>query len=539
MYQKIEKTLKIQKVVMITSPTKDSGCQCLVLTKDKELLVDYAKQLRSFHLEVKLQHVDYLGKLDDKLSESIHTVVIYDLTTFGLETLSRVRSSLLNDKVTFWVLVEEYFIDQAQYLFSLQIDNIFHKSKYKVFAYAIKQLLERKLHKSPNKETFSQKTRFILNSFENIATDVIWSKDLNGKYDYINQAGATFHRKKIEEIIGEDDKNIFMPDAYQKIKASDIAVINSRLPSDVEFTLNSTHGEKQKYYMAMKAPCFDNDGEVVGLIGIIRDITEKKKLEMELMEAKIQAEEASQKKSEFLSSITHELRTPLCTIITSSDFMLEGVTGELSDKQSSYIYRMNESGKHVLSLIDELLDIAKIESGKYFLNCDKNRIEIIIDQACHLIEPLIQNKNQVLIKKIDPNLPYMYIDRIKIKQALINLLTNAHKFSSEHTQILISAQLSDDNELIISVSDQGSGIPEKDIDRIFLPFEQTRNQNQEYTQGTGLGLPITKNIIDYHKGRILVQSKLGQGSTFIIYLPVFQDVNKLEEESILLTTPPL
>ncbi|TGC09156.1 PAS domain S-box protein [Methanolobus halotolerans] len=243
------------------------------------------------------------------------------------------------------------------------------------------------------------------------------------------------------------------------------------------------------------------------------DITEKKKAEHSLIEAKMMAEENSRIKSEFLANMSHELRTPLTAIIGFSDMLRTEKFGGLNEKQLGFADHILKSGEHLLELINEILDLSKIEAGKMELECEEFSLSEMFDEIETLTAPIMGRKNIDL--KIDNNIQtrQIFADRLKFKQIMYNLLSNAIKFTSDNGNISIVADKTD-NEVLVSVSDSGIGIPEHRLKDIFNPFTQVDASNKRKYGGTGLGLTLVKQFVEMHNGSIRVESEEGKGSTF-------------------------
>lgn len=227
--------------------------------------------------------------------------------------------------------------------------------------------------------------------------------------------------------------------------------------------------------------------------------------------------EANKAKNEFLANISHELRTPLNSIIGFSEVLKEGIIGDLNDKQKEYINDIYVSGVHLLGMINEILDISKIESNAMNINYSKFDLNMSINEVINVIKPLSQKKNITLNCDIKPNIE-LEADYQKVQQILYNLLSNAIKFTPNNGQISIITEFEDDF-IVIKIKDTGIGIDSKYLGKIFGKFVQLHSVYTKKESSTGLGLTITKELVELHKGKIYVESKINEGSTFIVKLP--------------------
>lgn len=249
------------------------------------------------------------------------------------------------------------------------------------------------------------------------------------------------------------------------------------------------------------------------------DLSESKRTEQKLLQAKLDAEAASRAKSEFLANISHELRTPLNSIIGFSDILYERLYGDLNEKQLKYVSNISVSGKHLLGLINNILDLSKVEAGKMELNYSEFSISSVFDEVKSTISPLAQAKNLEMEFRIDTDLEYIQADKSRLIQILYNLTSNAVKFTPDRGKISIYCKKSG-NRAIFSVTDTGIGISSENQKYLFEPFKQIDSGMNRQYGGTGLGLALVKQFVDMHKGRIWFTSVQGKGSTFIFELPV-------------------
>jgi two-component system cell cycle sensor histidine kinase PleC len=251
----------------------------------------------------------------------------------------------------------------------------------------------------------------------------------------------------------------------------------------------------------------------------IEDITERKEIEERLRKIKEIADAASRAKSEFLANMSHELRTPLNAIIGFSDVLAEGIAGPLGEQQKEFIGDISSSGKHLLSLINDVLDLSKIEAGKADLKLAQFRIKDFLENSIVLVREKAAKHNIRIITDITEDIGMINADELRIKQVIFNLLSNAVKFTPDGGKVGIEAKRAN-SEITITVWDTGIGIDPKNKEKLFREFEQLDSSYARKYGGTGLGLAISKSIIELHSGRIYAESEgLNKGSRFTFVIP--------------------
>jgi protein-histidine pros-kinase len=259
------------------------------------------------------------------------------------------------------------------------------------------------------------------------------------------------------------------------------------------------------------SPLETEDGLFVS--SAIRDVTDRK-----LVEQTIQ--HANRMKSEFLATVSHELRTPLNGIIGFSEFLVDEKPGKLNEKQKEYLNDILNSGRHLLQLINDVLDLSKVEAGKMELFPEAFSLSKAVDEVCSVISPLAKKKNVGMRSEIASKVGSITLDQQKFKQVLYNLVSNAVKFTNDGGHVDIIAAPHESKRLRLQVRDTGIGIRQEDIGKLFIEFQQLDSGSARRYEGTGLGLALTKKLVEFQHGSITVESELGKGSTFTVILPV-------------------
>ena len=259
----------------------------------------------------------------------------------------------------------------------------------------------------------------------------------------------------------------------------------------------------------------DAQNAIIGYLLIGTDNTARKQA--------IELEYANRMKSEFLANMSHELRTPLNGIIGFTEFLIDEKPGPLRPKQKDYLSDVLTSARHLLQLINDVLDLAKVEAGKMELHPETFPVHKAVEEVAAVIKGVAQKRRIALGIEVGEGLDAVTLDQHKFKQVLYNLLSNAVKFSDEGGQVDIHVRRLDPHRLEVQVRDSGIGIKEEDINRLFTEFEQLDSGTARRFEGTGLGLALTKKIIEFQGGHIGVESEPGKGSVFIVVLPVMTE----------------
>ncbi|MGZ9005104.1 MAG: sensor histidine kinase, partial [Burkholderiales bacterium] len=227
---------------------------------------------------------------------------------------------------------------------------------------------------------------------------------------------------------------------------------------------------------------------------------------------------ANRHKSEFLANVSHELRTPLNAIIGFSEVLRERMFGDINVKQAEYLEDIHDSGKHLLSLINDILNLSKIEAGRMELELSRFDVRDVLQNALNVVREAASRRSIALALEVETSVSDWVADERKVKQIMLNLLSNAVKFTSEGGRIAVTATRAG-SALQIAVSDTGTGIAADHVDLIFEEFRQVGADHVRRSEGSGLGLALTKRFVELHGGAISVESALGKGSTFTVTLP--------------------
>lgn len=289
------------------------------------------------------------------------------------------------------------------------------------------------------------------------------------------------------------------------------------------------------------SPLKTDEGLLV--LAAVRDITIQKLLQEQLHNKNDQLEatnrrvqEASRLKSEFLANMSHELRTPLNGIIGFTELMHSGKVGPISTEHKEYLSDILSSSRHLLQLINDILDLSKVESGKMGFNPKKSDLLKLINEVRDILRTLIANKQIKLSIEVDPDIQEITIDPAKFKQILYNYISNAIKFTGFDGQVNIRAYPVGKNDFRIEVQDSGIGIHKEDLNKLFVEFQQLDTSLAKKYQGTGLGLALTRRIVEAQGGEVGVESTFGKGSTFYAILPRSAHIERVEDKNNLVSS---
>ncbi|WP_199247742.1 ATP-binding protein [[Phormidium] sp. ETS-05] len=374
-------------------------------------------------------------------------------------------------------------------------------------------------------EHFSRVSAEYFRSFLQQSTDIFAEYDPQLRYLSINPAGARFLQRPEAEIIGHTNQELLAEDAEaiesllrQVLKTGDVVAVAHSIPYPAGTrTFESTY-----------TPIGDANGTIRRVIGISKDITEVRQHYQQLQAHNEELTAINRMKEEFIATTSHELRTPLTAILGFSSVLQQEAFGPLNSKQKEYIDRIYGSGQHLLELIDDILDLSRIEGQRLELQPQLVFINDICAGVISLIQERVVNHGLNLEVEVEPNLEYMVADPRRLKQMLLNLLANAIKFTREGTiglKVYANRANHGRQDMVnFVVWDTGIGMDEREKSRLFAPFAQMDGKLSRYYQGTGLGLAITRKLVELHGGEITVESHPNHGSSFTISLPLYEDM---------------
>jgi PAS domain S-box-containing protein len=354
---------------------------------------------------------------------------------------------------------------------------------------------------------------FLDSIIENIPNMVFVKDATDLRFVRFNRAGEELIGQSRDALIGKSDHDLFPPDQAEAFVRADRDVLDHGVLRDIAEESIDTHQGTRTLH-TRKIPIAGDDGEPAYLLGISEDITDRRSSDDALRAAKEEAEAANRAKSEFLSRMSHELRTPLNSILGFAQ-LLE--LDALDESQVEAVAQILKGGRHLLELINEVLDISRIEAGSMTLSLEPVALDLIIRECLDLVRPQAQARGIDLINA-DGRHRHVHADRQRLRQVLLNLLSNAVKFNRERGTITVSCDHEADRARV-NVTDTGPGIRPELIDRLFVPFDRLEADTTE-VQGTGLGLALSLRLVEAMGGSIEVDSTPGDGSTFSFSLPV-------------------
>ena len=383
--------------------------------------------------------------------------------------------------------------------------------------------------------------------FVEIGSDWLWEMDVDFRYSYFSASYEPHSGIPTESAVGRTRAELYV-DILPRMSADEIkqwGKFNQLVKAhetfrDCDTKWVGSNGEI-RYFTTSGKPIIDTDGKFTGYRGVGTNITERRLAEEALLEAhdKLErivdqrttelrtamesAEAANQAKSEFLSAMSHELRTPMNSILGFAEMLNIDSIESLSERQKSFVAHILSSGKHLMELIDQVLELNKIEVGRLSINFEDVPANKIIDESLQLVRILAQEKGvEILNQNTGEQLRNVWSDGTRLTQVLLNLLSNAIKYNHNDGTVTVSCQETPDQMLRISIADTGMGIPEDKQQYLFNPFERLGREGGEI-EGTGIGLTITRQLIESLGGKVGYQRGEDKGSLFWIDVPLTRE----------------
>jgi PAS domain S-box-containing protein len=357
-----------------------------------------------------------------------------------------------------------------------------------------------------------------INDIVRLVSDWIWETDVDGTLTFASERAQRTTGFHPQELIGTS--LVRMAAATQAAEAL-LARLETLAPFR-DFTLPARAKDGAEVTLLISAvPIFDPVGGAhLGYRGTASDITGLTDREQSILAAKEAAEQANRAKAQFLANMSHELRTPLNAIIGFSEMMTGAVHGPMGAVQyGSYANDINASARHLLAIINDILEAAKIEAGRFNLVEEETSVADLCTIAIKMVRERAEQRGVLLRSEVALDLPNIIVDQRGMRQALLNLLSNAVKFTKAGGEVTLRAQMAMNGELMLQVCDTGIGMREDDLNRVLQPFVQVETELGRKFEGTGLGLSLSKQLIELHGGRLGIVSKPDFGTTVTAYLP--------------------
>jgi PAS domain S-box-containing protein len=358
---------------------------------------------------------------------------------------------------------------------------------------------------------------FLLQIVNSIQSPV-FVKDEQLRFAFLNEAFCKLLGRPHDSLIGLTDHDVVPPQQAAVFQEADRKVLATNAPHESEEMLTSADGAEFWLFTRKSAVTVRSGQRYV--VGVISDITERKRMEKDLVAAKLRAEDANRAKSTFLANMSHELRTPLNAVIGFAEVIKNELLGAINEpRYRDYAGDIHDSGKHLLQLINDILDMTKVEAGTYQLREDVCDVAKVVGDAVALVRNLaIQNELTVRVDVPD-DIPFLFADERCLRQMLVNFLSNGIKFTPKGGDVAACARLEPDGAIAIAVVDTGIGMAQDDIPQALSPFRQLEGSHGRRYEGTGLGLSLTKAMLELHEGTLLVDSKIGAGTTVTAHFP--------------------
>ena len=349
------------------------------------------------------------------------------------------------------------------------------------------------------------------------APDAMVIVNCEGKIVLVNSQALTLFGWKREELL-DQEVEMLVPERLRKVHSGHRAGFSKPRAMGVGLDLCGLRKDGSEFPVEISLSPLETE-EGLFFSSAIRDVTERKRVEQALQEKNAALERAILAKNRFLANMSHELRTPLNGIIGFTEFLIGEKPGPLQPKQKEYLNDVLSSAHHLLTLINDVLDLAKVEAGKMEVHPEQFLIREALEEATAVVKTMADLKQIGLTVTIDGGLQMATLDQQKFKQVIYNLLSNAVKFTDQGGSVEVCAKRLDERYFEVQVRDTGIGIKPEDLGRLFTEFERLDSGTARHFEGTGLGLALTKKIVELQGGHIRVEAEPGKGSLFTATLP--------------------
>jgi PAS domain S-box-containing protein len=359
-----------------------------------------------------------------------------------------------------------------------------------------------------------------LRSILDTATDGVIVLERDGRIVSLNRSAEALFGYESSELVGKPFGELFAPES----RRAALDYLDGLSLNGVASVLNDGREVIGRVREGGLIPLFMTMGRIAEGTGkfcaVLRDITQWKRAEEDLLNAKREAERASSAKSDFLAKISHEIRTPLNAIIGFSEVMMDERFGPVgNERYRQYLRDIHASGGHLVSLLNDLLDLSKIEAGKLDLTFASVDLTALLQQCVAIMQPQANRERIIIRTSLLPTLPAIVVDERSIRQIVLNLLSNSIKFTGAGGQVIVSTALTDRAEAVLRVRDTGVGMSEKEIETALEPFRQLATSTRWGSGGTGLGLPLTKALVEANRASFTIKSAVNAGTLVEITFP--------------------
>ncbi|MSO93663.1 MAG: PAS domain S-box protein [Rhodospirillales bacterium] len=370
-----------------------------------------------------------------------------------------------------------------------------------------------------------------LEAFVEHSPNTVHIKDASGRYILFSKLSASRLGIDRKDAIGKTPHEIYPKELADQHAADDRIVLEQGVPIERERVF--TFDGNRHTHLITKFPIRDRGGAIIAIGSIANDITERKRVEAALQKAKEEAELANRTKTEFLANVSHELRTPLNSIIGFSEMLQASVFGPLGHaKYREYIADIHRSGKHLLDVISDILDVSKIESGTLALSEHAVDVRQLVESCVRMVRGRAEEASLSLTIHVAGDVAALFADETRVKQILLNLLSNAVKFTPRGGAVAVTALTEHDGAIAIAIADTGIGIAAEDIPKVLEPFGQVGDILSRKHEGTGLGLALVKALTELHGATMTMASTIGRGTTVTVRFPPTRSVGDVRAAAL-------